>query len=622
MFQKFAHSYYSKLILLCTMLVFCITGSLLYLCHRLIIQQETARCLVNYESALNTMASSLTSRISGFPDFVYPLAGNTDAYDALCRLYCSASGDLSSADSDTLLSTLHTMCSSDSACKGLLLVTRFGKLYQYDTRYGTLISINLGKTTFRFTPYQIQLLSDTQLSLMSYDFDKPVSRLYGISGTVFEKADDSATILGYLIALFSPDEFHTPLKNPALSDSAEFLLLSDKSQVLYSSSGNYSPDSTTVSAVKELSSRSIFSDPVSVSGERAYIGRTDSSSFPFSAVCVLPESAIPYSSQVRLLLLGGLGITLGCMLLYGFALRSSNRRVNNIRNEIAAIGKHDLSYRISVPNADDEFTSIIRSLNRMCDKLQKHVEATYVFELSQRKAELYAMQTSINPHFLYNALEQIRVQLLHGSKENASQMLLLLSKMYRYQTKQDLFISIGEECAQTENLINLYSYRFTDCDYEFDVNNSLRKYGLPKNILQPLIENCFVHGFRNEDPDGYNMIRIAISKQQEGDRQMLLFLVENTGVTLSAETFASLQERLSRPVIDGDSNGFALSNVNSRLKLIFGEDAALHLSPMNDGTGFCVSFRIPPVLPHDLSEHLKEISRRISPSDPSLSSKS
>lgn len=72
----------------------------------------------------------------------------------------------------------------------------------------------------------------------------------------------------------------------------------------------------------------------------------------------------------------------------------------------------------------------------MCDALQENVEKSYIYELQQKKSDLYALQTSINPHFLYNTLEIIRVQLTQGKNADASQMILLLSKIYRSQTNR------------------------------------------------------------------------------------------------------------------------------------------------------------------------------------------
>ena len=116
----------------------------------------------------------------------------------------------------------------------------------------------------------------------------------------------------------------------------------------------------------------------------------------------------------------------------------------------------------------------------MCDDLQRNVEKAYLYEIAQRKAELYAMQTSINPHFLYNALEQIRVQILKSNSAAASHMLLLLSKMYRNQTRRNLYITIAEECSQSENLINFYMYRYGDFEYNLTSTVPSRFTGFPK----------------------------------------------------------------------------------------------------------------------------------------------
>lgn len=170
--------------------------------------------------------------------------------------------------------------------------------------------------------------------------------------------------------------------------------------------------------------------------------------------------------------------------------------------------------------------------------------------------------------------------------------------MYRYQTRRNLFISIAEECAQTENLINLYSYRISDCEYEILADAGAKKYGIPKNILQPLVENSFVHGF---SPEQENALITVTAVFPEGAEQ-IRFTVEDNGRSVTQEGLEQIREKLRQPVMNRDEeNGFALSNVNNRLRLVFGECACLQLSAGEDGTGFRVCFSIPPVLPEDLA---------------------
>ena len=178
-------------------------------------------------------------------------------------------------------------------------------------------------------------------------------------------------------------------------------------------------------------------------------------------------------------------------------------------------------------------------------------------------------------------------------------MLLLLSKMYRNQTRRNLYVSIGEELNLCENLINLYMYRYGNFDYEFIIGGSLKIYGIPKNTLQPLIENYFVHGLVPDRDD--NFLTVSVQPVKQNGENWLEFYIDDDGYSISSEDLAALEEKLSQPVLSrNEDNGFALSNVNTRLMLVFGKDSGLHVSRGFGDHGFRVTFRIPPMLPETL----------------------
>lgn len=601
MFRNLTKSYFFKIILSCTLLVCGITASLLFLCHRLVRQQEVSNYLANYDIAVSNQSSAFSARLIAFSDFFFPLINSSDSYDALCELYLSPNGRIPAEANEKLLNTLYSLCSSDNYCNGLLLLTRTGCLYQYDTRFAALIPLELTQTTFRFDPYTLQILSDSQIHSLSNEIEQLSDHMYGLCGTVFQQDNSGVNNLGYIIALYSTEEFSSLLSSSGLEDTATFTLMDEEHNILFSSDNNYTDSSMLYLPQQNMPSGTL--QQISLGEERYYVSSLYQSRYHYYATCQIPESSISYSVIHYLVLLFGIVISLLCILLYTFALRSSNRKVQHVKKGMELFGHSNLSYRMPVPDNDDEFASIIRSFNRMCDELQRNVERTYLFEISQRKAELYAMQTSINPHFLYNALEQIRVQILQGKQHNASQMLLLLSKMYRYQTKSNLIITIGEECAQMENMINLYSYRTGGCDYEIELDNSLRKYGIPKNILQPLIENSFIHGFTDDSDD--NMIMLTITLVESEGRDYIRFCLTDNGSTATAETIAAVREKLNQPIMDqNDTNGFALSNVNNRLRLFFSDCSFLQPYLCEDG-GFGIVFLVPPMLPDEISAILK-----------------
>lgn len=602
MLKRFTNSYYSKITLICVAVICVITAVLLAACSALIYEREGSEYLKNYDIAVSNLSASLLARQNSMANTYAHLFNSSSDYDSLCRLYLSHNGELSQADNEAVLKILSSLTGSDQYCRGVLLLTRTGRLYQYDNRYSTLVDLTLIRTTFRFTPFQLQLLTDAQLDAMSYDYEKPVSHVYGLSGTIFTQTDAGVMNLGYLIPLYSTDEFSTILTDARLDETAVFTITDRERNVLFSSDGLYDTTDSLVFPDWDTTTGAAASGPQlkELSGEKWYTASLYNDRYQFYAGYQLPRVLVGSAYIQTAVALFGIFVCLISILLYVIAFRLSDRKIRTIQQGMDLVGQNNLSYRMPVPRSNDEFTQIIRSFNRMCDELQQNVEKAYLYEISQQKAELYAMQTSINPHFLYNALEQIRVQIVKGRSADSAQMVLLLSKMYRNQTRRNLYVSIGEECSFTENLINLYMYRYGNFEYEINVDSSVKKYGIPKNTLQPLIENYFVHGLIPDSDD--NLLTVTAASVQEDGQELLEFVVEDNGSSITLKDLAALETKLKEPVLDRrEDNGFALSNVNCRLKLVFGERAALHPSPGENGQGFKITFRIPPILPQALA---------------------
>ncbi len=604
MFQRIKNSYYAKIMVICVAAVLAITMLLLPLCSQLIHRQEQINDLKNYDLALSALSTAVHSRYDTLASSLAPLFSDDQKYQSLLKLYRHHSKKVPSQYSGDVLGLLSSLCSVDTDCQGALLLTRTGHLFQYSIRYGSLLPLDLKQTSKPLTPYQIQTLTDIELENLSNDFQKPSAHVYGLCTSVFDPDTDFPEYLGTLILLYSTAEFSSIMDNAGVDPKSSFSILDENQNVLFSSTGDYSgsekllvdTDSPQLTRTPRDAAKLVQSDRKAYYASTLYNER-----YRFYTTYQLPKEAISHSYIEVILTVLSIAICLAAILLYLIAFRASDRKIRSIQKGMERVGENNLTYRLSMPKGKDEFSQIIKSFNAMCDALQRNVEKAYLYEISQRKAELYAMQTSINPHFLYNALEQIRVQIVKGSYADASQMLLLLSKMYRNQTRRNLYISIAEECSQSENLINFYMYRYGDFEYEFRIHSSVKIYGLPKNTLQPLIENYFVHGYIPDSEE--NFLSITVSPVQREDGLFIRFQVEDNGSSITPEELSLLKEKLSQPVMSRkEDNGFALSNVNQRLKLVFGEEAALIPSVGSDGTGFLVSFLIPARLPEELSQ--------------------
>lgn len=600
MIKKMISGYYSRMLLFCITIVCTATITLFIFCGSLIEQRQRAEYLRNYEIELNALASILSSKEAGLTSALTPVFSSTSRYQTLGRLYRERTLPLSSV-SYSVIQMMREICQYDSYCRGILLRTGNGRLFQYSPVYDTLVSIPLTLTAgVTFTPYRLQVLSDAQLEALSPEYEKPSDHVYGLCSTLFDYRGTSVLPLGQLILLYSTSEFSNSITSARLDEDALFLITDRNQNILYSSNGNYLTP-TNGSPQNLLDGLPASGKLTSDGADYFYTSVWNVDQYDYLTFCRIPASRIARSSPRFILTALASLICFTSILLYVVTLRRSDRKIKTIQTGMGRIGQNNLNYRLPVPKSNDEFTQIILSFNRMCDELQQNVEKAYLSEITRKKQELYAMQASINPHFLYNTLEQIRVQILQGRSADASQMILLLSRMYRNQTRRNLYVTIAEELNLCENLINLYMYRFGNFEYEFFIDHAARIYGIPKNTLHPLIENYFTHGLVPERSD--NLLTVSVRLILEGEGMLLEFSIENNGASISEENLASLEEKLARPVLEqSEDSGFALSNVNTRLKLVFGESSRLYLSAGTDGRGFRVRFRIPPILPENLRQ--------------------
>lgn len=601
MLKKITSGYYSKMMLICIAAVCTITAVLLSLCSFLIRDQEKSKFLKTYDIAINNLSSVLTAKQNSFANTLSPVFSSTSRYQALCSLYQKDYENNYNTNQD-VIRLLSEICRYDQYCRGILLITNSGKIYQYNMSYDTLVPLQPSDTLPSLTDYQLQIMSDAELDKISSEYEKTADHVYGLTSTIFDYSGNNLVTLGQMVVLYSTTEFTNAIADAHLDETGLFSITDLSQNIVYTSDGEYRNSSRLLLPDEPPETTNTLQLPVleKKQGDTSYIySSIYNGKYEFYSSYQLPASAVAGSFTLVILAALALVICLASIILYVITMRISNRKIKTIQTGMSLVGQNNLDYRLPLPGSNDEFKQITVSFNKMCDELQCNVEKAYVFEISQKKAELYAMQTSINPHFLYNALEQIRVQIVQGHSSDASQMLLLLSKLYRNQTRRNLYVSIGEELNLCENLINLYMYRFGNFEYEYIIDNALKIYGIPKNTLQPLIENYFVHGLVSDRDD--NLLTISVASVVKDSCELLEFSVEDNGASITPEELQLLNEKLSQPVMKrNEDNGFALSNVNTRLKLVFGETSCLVPQTGCDGQGFRIVFYIPAVLPEDM----------------------
>ena len=143
---------------------------------------------------------------------------------------------------------------------------------------------------------------------------------------------------------------------------------------------------------------------------------------------------------------------------------------------------------------------IHRELIRMGEELKNHIDKEYVYQLQQKEMELYALQTQINPHFLYNSLESIRMYLYMVGEEKGSHMIELLSDLFRNIMKKGAVVTFREEIRYLQSYLEFHRFRMGNrMNYEIDIPDEVYRYAAIRHILQPTVENALVHGIEEKN---------------------------------------------------------------------------------------------------------------------------
>jgi len=244
---------------------------------------------------------------------------------------------------------------------------------------------------------------------------------------------------------------------------------------------------------------------------------------------------------------------------------------------------------------DNEIASLNRSFNRMTEHIDELMKKNTTEQAEKRKSEMKALQSQINPHFLYNTLDSIIWMIETGDQEEAILMTSALAGFFRQAIgKSDDFVTIWEELEYTKNYLIIQHMRYKDkIDFNIMVNQDIMECMIIKLVLQPLVENALYHGLKYKE--GKGTIRITGYQQ----RSNIVIKVMDDGIGMDQETLKSIFHKKSR--VGGRYNGVGMVNIQERMVLYYGEGFGLFVeSEVGIGTTVTVT------LPYRLSEEINE----------------
>lgn len=267
---------------------------------------------------------------------------------------------------------------------------------------------------------------------------------------------------------------------------------------------------------------------------------------------------------------------------------SITKPLNKLMQTIKLINQGDFSLRFKVKH-NDEVGQLGRRFNDMMDMIDNLVNTVHVTQIREREAELHALQAQINPHFIYNTLESIRLEARSNGNGPTADMVYALGKLLRYSINiKYKVVTVRDELDHLKNYLYLLNYRF---DNKFsmvvDVEESLYGMKVIKLIFQPIVENSIYHGLETKDEDG--IVRLT-GRRTDG---ATVFDIEDNGRGMTGEQVEQLNERINDfTSFDQTEGSIGLKNINERIKLQYGNTCGITVRS-EPGVGTTVRITLP-----------------------------
>ncbi len=386
--------------------------------------------------------------------------------------------------------------------------------------------------------------------------------------------DDYTSAVGAVSVLTEVSAFEDVLI-ASLEDQA--FILETAEGTLLCANENYEKYRELVSSIS-ISSSVQFNE-IAVNGVSYYIRKNTLDNGSLSFISIVPKASI-YVDTSRTTKEMLLMFLLVCILLSLLALPMTKTITNRIKLLDRKMKEDGKLVKMEGPQHKDEIGRLITRYNGMVQRVDYLMEEQFLMGQEKMGAELKALQSQINPHFLYNTLDMLNWMAVKNETDNIQEALQAMSSFYRMVlSKGSDIIQIRDELRMCEAFMQIQSMRYKGkIQFEMEVQEEILTCMIPKITLQPLIENAVIHGI-HEKPDGRGIIRVNGWIEEK----RILLTVTDDGKGMDKENVVS-----EKP---GGSH-YGMRNIEKRLKLYYREDIKLHIDS-SPGIGTCVSINIP-----------------------------
>ena len=279
-----------------------------------------------------------------------------------------------------------------------------------------------------------------------------------------------------------------------------------------------------------------------------------------------------------------------------FFSRKLTRPIRNMMEKMSEVESGNFDIQLPVESRD-EIGILSERFNQMSSALKAYINQSYVAAIKQTEAELTALKSQIYPHFLYNTLEIIRMTALENEDVRVSEMIEALSQQIHYLIGpvQDM-VSLEKELDIVRKYVYLLNCRIDGKVQLMTEAPGAGRLFVPKLILQPIVENAYVHGIKPKKGVGSIMVEAAVNDREDGEKRILEITVMDNGVGMDQAALDQIQELLAgdEPGIKNEYNwqSIGMKNVHDRIRLLYGEEYGIRVTS-TVGVGTMVRLLMP-----------------------------
>ena len=302
--------------------------------------------------------------------------------------------------------------------------------------------------------------------------------------------------------------------------------------------------------------------------------------------CVRVEELLRRSNEAQsIYVLVAMGLMAVALFFSRFVAKSITLPIQRLCDSMERVQEGDFSVSDIVVDSENEIGSLTKSFNVMTQRIHELMAQNIREQEAKRKSELNALQSQINPHFLYNTLDSI-IWMAEGKKnEEVVLMTASLARLLRQSiSNEDELVSIGQEIEYARGYLTIQKMRYKDkLEFRIEVEPSILNIRLIKLVLQPVIENAIYHGLKYKESRGLLLVK-GFMKNGNAVLQVI-----DDGVGMDQETLDHIYERHK---VDYHSNGVGIYNVQKRLQLYYGNEYGI-VYESKPGEGTTATITIP-----------------------------